>query len=163
MPDGGRVLAETEVLRERDRLRAEGKRVGFTNGCFDLLHVGHVRYLQDARELVDALVVGVNTDSSVRGLKGAGRPVVPEDERAEVLAALRPVDYVVLFPDRTAERLVGLLRPDVYFKGGDYTLDPKELPEASVVSAYGGEVRLMPLHPGRSTTALLGRVKGSGT
>lgn len=162
MPHGGRVVAEAELLLERERLRAEGKRVGFTNGCFDLLHVGHVRYLQDTRALVDVLVVGVNTDSSVRELKGPERPVVSEEERAEVLAALRSVDYVVLFPDRTAERLVGLLRPDVYVKGGDYTLDPDRLPEAAVVQSYGGEVRLMPVHPGRSTTALLERMKGSG-
>ena len=157
-----KILGEEQLLAERERLHAGGKRVGFTNGCFDLLHVGHTRYLHDARQLVDALIVGVNADASVRTLKGPGRPVVPEDERAELLAALTSVDYVVLFAERTAERIVGALRPDVYFKGGDYSLDPSVLPEAPVVHGYGGEVRLMPVHPGRSTTELLTRLKGVG-
>ncbi len=155
----GRVLGEAEAVRERERLRAEGKRVGFTNGCFDLLHVGHVRYLAEARALVDALIVGLNADESVRELKGPDRPVTPEDERAEVLAALRSVDCVVVFPDRTAERLVALLQPDVYFKGSDYSLDPDVLPEARIVRSYGGEVRLMKLHPGRSTSEIVHRIR----
>lgn len=157
-----KLLGEAQLLVERERLRAGGKRVGFTNGCFDLLHVGHTRYLHDARQLVDALIVGVNADASVRALKGPGRPVVPEDERAELLAALTSVDYVVLFAERTAERIAGALRPDVYLKGGDYSLDPSVLPEASVVQGYGGEIRLMPVHPGRSSSALLARLKGIG-
>ncbi len=157
-----KILGEEQLLVERERLRAGGKRVGFTNGCFDLLHVGHTRYLHDARQLVDALIVGVNADASVRTLKGLGRPVVPEDERAELLAALASVDYVVLFAERTAEHIVGALRPDVYFKGGDYSLDPVALPEAPVVQRYGGEIRLMPVHPGRSSSALLARLKGVG-
>ncbi|MDP9351277.1 MAG: D-glycero-beta-D-manno-heptose 1-phosphate adenylyltransferase [Chloroflexota bacterium] len=159
----GKVLDEGEALEELRRRRERGERAVFTNGCFDLLHVGHVRYLRQARELADVLIVAVNTDDSVRELKGPERPVVPEDERAEVLAALEAVDYVVLFPDRTAERLVGVLKPELYVKGGDYTLDLRSLPEAGVVQRYGGEVRLMPVHPGRSSSALLSRLKGSGS
>ncbi len=158
----GKVLDEGQALEELRRRRERGERVVFTNGCFDLLHVGHVRYLRQARGLADMLVVGLNTDDSVRGLKGPERPIVPEDERAEVLAALEVVDYVVLFPDLTAERLVGTLKPEVYVKGGDYTLDPRSLPEAGVVQRYGGEVRLMPVHPGRSSSGLLSRLKGLG-
>ncbi len=154
-----KMLGEYQLLVERKRLKSEGQRVGFTNGCFDLLHVGHVRYLRDARGLVDALIVGVNADTSVRDLKGLDRPVMPEDERAEILAALAVVDYVVLFADRTAERIVGALQPEVYFKGADYSLDPAVLPEAAVVRGYGGEVRLMPMPTGRSSSALLARLK----
>lgn len=158
----GKVLDEGQALEELCRRRERRERAVFTNGCFDLLHVGHVRYLRQARDLADLLIVGLNTDQSVRELKGPERPIVPEDERAEVLAALEAVDYVVLFPDRTAERLVGVLQPEVYVKGGDYTLDPSSLPEAGVVQSYGGEVRLMPVHLGRSSSALLSRLKGSG-
>lgn len=157
-----KVLDERELLEELGHRRARGERAVFTNGCFDLLHVGHVRYLRQARDAADLLIVGLNTDASVRDLKGTERPLVPEDERAEVLAALESVDYVVLFGDRTAERLVALLRPEVYVKGADYTLDPASLPEASVVQKYGGEVRLMPVHPGRSSTTLLRRLKDVG-
>lgn len=158
-----KVLDERELLEELGHRRARSERAVFTNGCFDLLHVGHVRYLRQARDAGDLLIVGLNTDASVRDLKGTERPLVPEDERAEVLAALESVDYVVLFGDRTAERLVALLRPELYVKGADYTLDPASLPEASVVHNYGGEVRLMPVHPGRSSTTLLRRLKGDGT
>ncbi len=156
------MLSEDALIDELEDLRAAGKTVGFTNGCFDLLHVGHVRYLREARDQVDTLIVGVNGDESVRELKGPERPLVPEEERAEVVAALSAVDYVVLFRERTAERLVGLLRPDVYFKGADYSLDPGRLPEATVVVAYGGEVRLMPLNPGRSSSALIERIRSAG-
>jgi len=156
-----KMLGEDRLLVERERLRSAGKRVGFTNGCFDLLHVGHVRYLHDARDLVDAMIVGVNTDASVRELKGPDRPVVPEEERAELIAALESVEYVVLFADRTAERIVGALRPEVYFKGGDYLPDPDVLPEATVVREYGGEVRVMSVHSGRSSSALLARLKNA--
>ncbi len=158
----GKVLTEDALIERLIDLRAAGKTVGFTNGCFDLLHVGHVRYLRQARGQVDTLIVGVNGDESVRELKGPERPLVSEEERAEVVAALSAVDYVVLFRERTAERLVGLLRPDVYFKGADYSLDPDRLPEAAVVAAYGGEVRLMPLHLGRSTSALVDRIRSDG-
>ena len=143
----------------RDRLRQVGQKVVFTNGCFDLLHVGHVRYLAQARALGDVLIVGLNTDASTTRLKGPTRPVVPEAERAEVLCALRSVDYVVLFDDLTAERLVQTLQPDIYVKGGDYATQPgaqgKELPEARIVAQYGGQVAILPLVAGLSTTGLL--------
>ncbi|SRR5579885_1865251 len=150
------------MLRKR---QAAGAVVVFTNGCFDLLHLGHVRYLQAARALGDLLVVGVNNDASARALKGAGRPLVPEDERAEVLAALACVDYVTIFEEKTAVALVEALRPDVYVKGGDYaasgaaaSIDETRLPEAAPVRAYGGQVRLIPYLPEHSTTALIARI-----
>jgi rfaE bifunctional protein nucleotidyltransferase chain/domain len=158
------------TLRER---QAAGDVVVFTNGCFDLLHLGHVRYLQEARALGDVLVVGVNSDASTRRLKGAGRPLVPQDERAEVLAALACVDYVTIFEEPTAVALVETLRPDVYVKGGDYAtpaaasqpaaINYARLPEAAPVLAYGGQVRLIPYLPGHSTTALIERVRRSGS
>lgn len=143
-----------------DHLRAEGRRIVFTNGCFDLLHVGHLRYLQQARALGDVLVVGVNTDEGVRRLdKGPERPLVPETERAELLAGLECVDHVTLFGEPTPEETIRLLRPDVHVKGGDYNAD--HLPEAALVRSYGGEVVIMPLVPGRSTTDLVRRIAGS--
>jgi rfaE bifunctional protein nucleotidyltransferase chain/domain len=122
------------------RLRAEGKRVVLANGCFDLLHVGHVRYLREARRLGDVLVVGINADDAVRRLKGPGRPLIPAAERAEILSALRDVDHVVVFDEDTADRLVAAVRPDVHCKGTDYTEDA--VPERATVLAYGGRVAI---------------------
>ncbi len=153
----------TATLRAR---QAAGQIIVFTNGCFDLLHLGHIRYLQAARSLGDMLVVGINSDTSARALKGPGRPLVPQDERAEVLAALACVDYVTIFEEVTAVALVETLRPDVYVKGADYavadqpaTIDYAKLPEAAPVLAYGGQVRLIPYLPGHSTTALIERIR----
>ncbi len=151
----GRVVSPEEAQRIREELRAAGKTVVLTNGHFDLLHVGHVRCLQQAKELGDVLFVGVNSDASTRLLKGDKRPIVPEDERARLVAALECVDYVVIFEERTARRLVELLKPDIYAKGGDYGPAGKELPEAEAVAAYGGEVRILPYLPGRSTTDII--------
>jgi D-glycero-beta-D-manno-heptose 1-phosphate adenylyltransferase len=127
-----------EAARIADRLRAAGKRIVLANGCFDLLHVGHVRYLQAARALGDVLFVGINDDAAVARLKGAGRPLMPADERAEVLASLRVVDHVVVFDEDTADTLVAALRPDVHAKGTDYT--PDTVPERETVRAHGGRV-----------------------
>ena len=138
-------------------LKGEGKRLVFTNGCFDLLHVGHVCSLAEAKGLGDTLIVGLNSDGSVRRLKGEGHPLVPQEERAEVLAALEAVDYVVIFEEETAERLLSLLQPHLYVKGGNYTLD--ELPEAPAVLRYGGEVRILSLTPGVSTSNLIDRLR----
>lgn len=150
----------SEALRGiGDRLRAEGKRIVFTNGCFDILHVGHLRYLQAARALGDALVVGVNSDAGVRRLKGPGRPIVPEEERAELLAGLACVDYVTLFGEPLPNETIEALRPHIHVKGGDYTAEA--LPEAETVRACGGEVVILPLVPGRSTTWILERIAGS--
>ena len=139
-------------------LRAHGQRIVFTNGCFDILHVGHVRYLGAARALGDCLVVGLNSDASVRRLKGPERPVNEEADRAEVLDALRAVDYVTIFDEPTAEDLIARIRPDVYVKGGDYTLDT--LPEAKIVQQYGGRVAFVDLVPGRSTTKGIEKLRG---
>lgn len=145
------------MLQERERLRVDGARLVFTNGVFDLLHVGHVRYLAEARALGDALVVAINSDRSVRELKGPGRPVFDQAERAEILAALRWVDYVVIFDDVSPRSLIGKLLPDVLVKGGDYQID--EIHGREEVEAAGGRVIPLPFVPGASTTSLLERMK----
>ena len=140
-------------------LRAHGQRIVFTNGCFDILHVGHVRYLGAARALGDCLVVGLNSDASVRRLKGPERPVNEEADRAEVLDALRAVDYVTIFDEPTAAELIEIIRPDVYVKGGDYTI--ATLPEAEIVRGYGGRVEFVDLVPERSTTRVIEKLRGT--
>lgn len=158
------ILTRSELLSRRIEWRAAGQKVVFTNGCFDLLHIGHVRYLEEARALGDILVLGLNSDSSVRQLKGPQRPLVGQDERAQVISALRPVDHVVIFDEVTAESLVAELQPDIYVKGGDYSVsdtpqpEGKPLPEAAIVRAYGGEVALIPFLPGHSTTDLIRKI-----
>lgn len=142
-----------ELLSIRKRLKAEGKRVVFTNGCFDLLHIGHIRYLAEAKSQGDVLVVGVNSDSSVRKLKGDKRPLVKDVERAELLAALAACDYVTIFAELTPESLIRALQPDVHVKGGDYRKE--DLPEAEIVESYGGEVVLVNLILDHSTTDLI--------
>lgn len=149
----GKIVSVAEARVVRDRAASQGQTVVFTNGCFDLLHVGHVRCLQDARRQGDLLVVGLNDDESTRRVKGPGRPLMDHGDRAEVLAALECVDYVVLFTEPTAEGLVRSLKPDVYVKGGDYRVEG--LPEAKVVSEYGGLVYLTPVTRGRSTSNLI--------
>lgn len=151
------------ILRDHDELarivherQGRGERVVFTNGVFDLLHVGHLRYLAEARALGDALLIAVNADSSVKTFKGDLRPIVPEDERAELLDSLRVVDYVTLFDTRTPVPLIEQVRPAIYVKGGDYR--EEDLPEAPVVRGYGGDVRLLSLVPGRSTTDIIGKI-----
>ena len=129
-----------EAAQLAARLRAQGKRVVLANGCFDLLHVGHLRYLRAARALGDVLFVGLNGDAAVARLKGPGRPLMPAAERAEILESLRPVDHVVVFDDDTADALVARLRPDVHAKGTDYTLE--SVPEAATVRAAGGRVAI---------------------
>jgi rfaE bifunctional protein nucleotidyltransferase chain/domain len=136
----GRVLDLEGARAVAEKARAAGRRVVLANGCFDLLHVGHVRYLEDARALGDLLIVGVNGDDAVRRLKGPGRPLMPAVERAEMLAALRAVDHVVVFEDDTADRLVALLRPAVHAKGTDYTAE--SVPERASVHAAGGRVAI---------------------
>lgn len=157
--------AKAKVKRDKDLLselagrRAKGTRIVFTNGCFDLMHVGHVRYLEQARALGDLLVVGVNSDASVRALKkGPERPLVPEDQRAEVLAALACVDYVVLFNEPDPGRLIADVQPDVLVKGGDWA--PDQIVGRDTVEARGGTVRSIPLVPGVSTTAIVNKIKG---
>lgn len=155
----GAVLRLADLAVFGEQYRARGARVVFTNGHFDLLHIGHVRSLQAARACGDALVVGVNDDASTMARKGVGRPIVPAAERAELLTALRCVDAVVVFAGLTADQPIALLKPDIYVKGGDYAITDDEeqmgktrLPEATLVRAYGGAVITIPLAPGRSTT-----------
>jgi rfaE bifunctional protein nucleotidyltransferase chain/domain len=136
-----RILDRNRLIARVAIARREGARVVFANGCFDILHVGHVRYLEGARALGDLLVVGINADEQVRALKGAGRPYVAERERAEIIAAIRAVDFVTIFPEPTVEVLLRILRPDIHAKGTDYTLET--VPERDVVRSYGGRVAIV--------------------
>jgi rfaE bifunctional protein nucleotidyltransferase chain/domain len=154
-----KILSREQLLAERARLRSEGKRLVFTNGVFDLLHLGHVRYLAQARAQGDALVVAINSDRTVRELKGEGRPLVNELERAEILASLRHVTYVVVFDDVSPRSLIAELLPDVLVKGGDYALD--EIHGREEVEAAGGRVVSLPFIEGASTSSLIERMKHS--
>lgn len=153
----GMILRLDELLNERVRLREANRKLVFTNGVFDLLHVGHVRYLAQARTLGDALVVALNSDRSVRELKGADRPLKGEQERAEIIAALRAVDYVTIFDDVSPRSLIGRLLPDVLVKGGDYALD--QIHGREEVEAAGGRVVSLPFVEGASTTEIIDRIK----
>lgn len=152
----GGVLTEDALAGRLDADRRAGRTIAFANGGFDLLHVGHVRYLEAARAEADCLVVAVNSDASIRALKGEGRPVLDQDARAELVAALRAVDYVVIFDDPTVDRLLARLRPDVHCKGTDYTVDT--VPERETVRAYGGRIAIVGDPKDHSTTGLLGRL-----
>jgi rfaE bifunctional protein nucleotidyltransferase chain/domain len=148
------------LLAVREQARRDGKIVVWTNGCFDLLHVGHVDSLQAARQFGDILVVGINSDTSVRQLKGADRPIVPGDERMEIVSALACVDFVIAFDEPTPEAALARLRPDVHCKGADYAPPHgKPIPEASIVAGYGGRVEFLPLVPTRSTSDLVERIR----
>jgi D-beta-D-heptose 7-phosphate kinase/D-beta-D-heptose 1-phosphate adenosyltransferase len=151
-----KILACDKLVEESARLRTAGKKLVFTNGCFDVLHVGHVRYLKQARALGDALVVAINSDRAVRELKGENRPVMNETERAEILAALRSVTYVTIFDDLSPRGLIAELLPDVLVKGGDYALD--EIHGREEVEAAGGRVVSLPFVEGASSSAILGRI-----
>ena len=153
-----RILTLEAANRLRDSYRLEGKALVFTNGHFDLLHTGHLDYLEKARALGDALFVGVNGDASTGRLKGPGRPITPAVERARLLAALRPVDAVIVFEDDTADALLTHLKPEIYAKGGDYA--EKDLPERAAVEANGGRVVLIDFLPGHSTSDLIRRIRG---
>ena len=158
----GKIKSLDEMVKIRRQLRDQGKKLVFTNGCFDLLHVGHVRYLHQARSLGDALAVGVNSDSSARESKGRGRPVVPEMERAEILSALACVDYVVVFDDLTPQRVIDALVPDVLIKGADWEIS--KIVGRETVENAGGIVRNIPLTEGISTSGIINRlVQGVGS
>jgi rfaE bifunctional protein nucleotidyltransferase chain/domain len=152
-----KLLQIDSLTYERERMRREGKRVVLTNGCFDLLHAGHVRYLAEARGLGDALIVGLNSDRSVRALKGEGRPILNESERAEVIAALEAVDFVVVFDEDTPQELIARLLPDVLVKGGDWPLD--QIVGREDVEANGGKVMSLPYVQNASTTDLIDRIQ----
>jgi D-beta-D-heptose 7-phosphate kinase/D-beta-D-heptose 1-phosphate adenosyltransferase len=156
----GKIMTSAQLSPILEHARAQKKRIVFTNGCFDLMHIGHTRYLREAKALGHLLVVGVNSDASVRGLnKGSDRPIVPEAQRAEVLAALECVDYVVIFPEPDPERLIAALQPDVLVKGGDWAID--KIVGREIVETRGGVVKTIPLVPGMSTTALLQRIRAT--
>jgi D-beta-D-heptose 7-phosphate kinase/D-beta-D-heptose 1-phosphate adenosyltransferase len=158
MPYEHKIVPDHTLAMFLQRHRQRGERLVFTNGCFDLLHVGHIQYLQYARSLGDRLIVGLNDDASVRQLKGAERPLIPQDERARILAALACVDYVTIFSEPTPLALIQRVRPDVLVKGGDYT--PEAVVGKDVVEAYGGTVQIAPYVPGVSTTAIMDKAKG---
>jgi rfaE bifunctional protein nucleotidyltransferase chain/domain len=155
----GKILDPDHLAEIADSMRAQNRKLVLTNGCFDLLHTGHVRYLQAARALGDALVVAINGDDSVRALKGEGRPLNCESDRAEIVAALECVDYAVIFPEVRVTRLIEKVRPAIYVKGGDYTpatLDPEE---RAALEKVGAEIRILPFEPGYSTSDLIERMK----
>jgi rfaE bifunctional protein nucleotidyltransferase chain/domain len=151
-----KITPRNELKAKIDRLKREGKKVVFTNGCFDILHAGHTRYLREARKLGDALILALNSDSSVRSIKGPMRPIVPEAERAEVVAALDSVDYVTVFDELTPLELIEFLRPDVIVKGGDWA--DKDIVGAEAVRKWGGRVAIMPEIEGASTTNIIDKV-----
>ena len=153
-----KIIAWEQLPEWRSATRRSGKRLVVTNGCFDLLHPGHVTYLESGRNLGDALLVGLNGDQSVRQLKGEGRPVNGEADRAQVLAALQSVDGVCVFADRTATRFLAAAQPDIYLKGGDYTLDTLNQEERRTVEKTGGKIVIIPFVPGKSTTELLKKI-----
>ena len=153
-----KILTLEQLAAESGRLRSESQRVVATNGCFDILHVGHVRYLTAARKLGDVLVVGLNGDDSVRQLKGEGRPVNREHDRAEVLTALESVDYVTIFPENRATNFLRAAAPAVYAKGGDYTADTLDPGERAVLGEFGSRIEIIPFEKGYSTSELLTRI-----
>jgi D-glycero-beta-D-manno-heptose 1-phosphate adenylyltransferase len=156
----GEIVPISGLEQWRQGVRLSGRRLVVTNGCFDLLHAGHVKYLREAREQGDMLLVGLNGDESVRALKGPSRPVNNEIDRANILAALRCVDAVCVFPEPRAISFLALAKPDVYVKGGDYTLETLNQEERSVVQSAGAEIVFIPFLEGRSTTSILQRSKG---
>ena len=159
MNSADRVIAPERLAAWRQRLRADGRPLVVTNGCFDLLHVGHVAYLEAARALGGALLVGVNGDDSVRQLKGPDRPLNSEGDRARVLAALSCVDGVCIFPEKRATRFLSESQPDLYVKGGDYTLETMDQDERRAVESGGGHIQFLSFVPGKSTTGIIERLR----
>ena len=159
----GKIVDPERLASIADSLRKQGRKLVLTNGCFDLLHVGHVRYLQAARALGDALAVAINGDHSVRILKGEGRPLNADSDRAELVAALQCVDYAVLFSEERVTQLIEKVRPAIYVKGGDYTLVSLHPEEHAALEKIGAEIRILPFEAGHSTSSLIERIKGLPT
>jgi D-glycero-beta-D-manno-heptose 1-phosphate adenylyltransferase len=153
-----KLLDIAELAELVEELKNTKRKIMFTNGCFDIIHAGHVRYLQAARQLGDVLIVGLNSDNSVSLLKGPTRPINNQEDRAEVLAALSAVDYVIIFGEQTAEKLIRVIKPDIYVKGGDYVV--ANLPEAELIDKLGGEIVLIPEVQGRSSSNIINKIKG---
>ena len=154
-----KIIKKENIKKTAENLKKENKKIVFTNGCFDILHVGHVRYLKESAKFGDVLIVGLNSDSSVKKLKGDSRPINNEKDRAEILSALYFVDYIVIFEDSTPEKLLDLIKPDIYTKGADYTLET--LPEAKTVLKNGGKVEFINLVQGKSTTNIIKKTQNS--
>lgn len=154
-----KILSAEQARALGKEMRDNGRKLVFTNGCFDLLHVGHVRYLQAARALGDALLVAINGNESVRTLKGEGRPLNSAEDRAELIAALECVDHVVIFPEVRATQLLEIVLPAIYVKGGDYTADSLHAEERAVLERIGAEIRILPFEAGHSTSGLLEKIK----
>ncbi len=158
----GRIILDHATLRDTvERLKRQGKSIVFTNGCFDILHVGHIRYLRGARALGDILVVAVNSDASTRALKGPGRPVTPQEERLEIIAALEMVDLVTLFDTRTVGPLLSLLKPHIHAKGTDYTVD--SVPERAIVEGYGGRVAIVGDPKNHDSSSIIETIRGAAS
>jgi rfaE bifunctional protein nucleotidyltransferase chain/domain len=155
------VITIEAAMTLRDQIRRQQEKLVFTNGCYEILHIGHVKYLEEAKSLGDVLIVGVNSDRTVRLLKGSGRPITSEDERSKIVSSLWCVDYVIVFDELTPEAMVSNLKPEVYVKGGDYSVE--SLPEYNIVKSYGGEVHITKYYQGKSTTSLMKRILNSGT
>lgn len=153
------LIERKNIVEFCEKIRRQEKKIVFTNGCFDILHAGHVRYLTAAKNFGDILIIGLNTDESVRNLKGESRPINNEQDRAEVLLGLKAVDHVVFFGEKTAENLISEIRPNVYVKGGDYNLE--NLPEAKIVQSYGGKVEFINLVAGHSTTNIIKKINSN--
>lgn len=152
----GKILSQGELKKEIEKLKGAGKRIVFTNGCFDILHTGHTRYLREARKLGDVLVLGLNSDASIRSIKGEKRPIVPEAERADVMASLESVDYLTIFNEPTPLELIELLKPDVLVKGGDWA--EKDIVGGDAVRKWGGTVAVIPEIKGASTTNIIEKI-----
>jgi rfaE bifunctional protein nucleotidyltransferase chain/domain len=154
------IVDFNEIEKICNSLREQNKKIVFTNGCFDILHRGHIEYLTKAKEFGDVLIVGLNSDTSVQRLKGKDRPINPESDRARILDALKPVDYVVIFEEDTPLHLIQMVKPDVLVKGGDYKVE--EIVGSEYVISYGGKVEIIPFVEGKSTTKIIQKIKGEG-
>ena len=160
-PPASKFKTLDELIVSRAVWSRTGQTVVWTNGCFDLLHVGHVRSFRDAKALGDILIVGINSDASVRSAKGDARPIVNQSDRAQLIAALEMVDYVTIFDESTPAAALSRLQPDIHCKGAEYADGARPMPERDIVLGYGGQIRFLPFHPGRSTTELVDRIANS--
>lgn len=154
-----KIITFDQLLQLLKKVRAAGKKIAWTNGCFDIIHVGHVDYLEKSKSYADLLVVGLNSDVSVKKLKGELRPIFSQADRARVLAAIEPVDYIVIFDETSPIEYIRALQPDFYIKGGDYTIDTIDQHERRAVEAYGGRIVLLPMVPGVSTSVVVEKIK----
>ena len=162
MASVSKIKTLDELIALRSGWAREGRKVVWTSGCFDLVHAGHARSLHDAKSLGDILIVGLNSDASVRAFKGESRPLMCEQDRAELLAAFEDVDYVTVFHEPDPSLALSRLRPDIHCKGAEYADGSRPVPEKAIVESYGGEVRFLPVHPGRSTSDLIDRIRKAG-